>query len=60
MVFKKKKRPNSSSQNCRFFAEEARWFFEVSEITKTNGAKINLKKNCPLVFLVMYFFTKNS
>jgi len=37
---KMKNRPKGSSQNCRFFAEEALWFFEVSEITKTDGAKI--------------------
>jgi hypothetical protein len=38
-----KNRPKGSSQNCRFFAEEALWFFEVSEITKTAGAKFFLK-----------------
>jgi len=60
MVFKNKNRPNSSSQNWRFFAEEAWWSIEVSEITKTHGAKKKkILKESPFV-LVMYFFTKIS
>jgi hypothetical protein len=40
MVFKIKIDQIAPHKTAGFFVEEAWWFFQVSEITKTDGAKI--------------------